>query len=195
MTKFCMFVLAACLAYVNAQIPKPCAAPKEWEARIAEYDPAKKFDRHGKVSYDYANLRVRLIEDETVEGKEQFEDVLYLHDAGVEYRLDIKTRKCERRPISRPFPALHVPSNATWYGEYYIGTSSNHGAGVLVDVWGGHFEDGSRANGEWTQRDCLPISFTSYKPNEGYFIWKHYDYTLGISDPMVFIPPKECLSL
>ncbi|XP_064622758.1 mammalian ependymin-related protein 1-like [Lineus longissimus] len=190
--KLCLLVLSACLAYATAQIPIRCSAPREWEARLIEFDPAKKFDRRAKVTYDTANQRVRIVEEEYIGGQKEFMDVLYLHNQGIEYRLDIKTRKCEKKPISRPFPTLQIPTNATFYGEFYIGTSSVLGEGVLVEAWGGEHE-GARVMGEWTVKDCLPISFVSFGPKIGFFSSRHYDYTLGISDPMVFVPPKECM--
>ena len=58
------------------------------------------------------------------------------------YRLNRITKVCEKRTLKDPFRPLAVPSNATFYGEAYIGTGAFEGGGILVNNWGGQNEYG-----------------------------------------------------
>jgi hypothetical protein len=46
----------------------------------------------------------------------------------------------------------------------------------------------------WTYRGCIPVSRNTVSEKYGSGHLSFYDVTLGISDPNVFIPPRECLS-
>ena len=46
----------------------------------------------------------------------------------------------------------------------------------------------------WTYVGCVPVSRTSFVPRFGISHLTFYDVTLGIRDPNVFIPRRECLS-
>ncbi len=46
----------------------------------------------------------------------------------------------------------------------------------------------------WTYQGCLPISRTVFSRTNGVQHISFFDITLGISDPNVFIPRRECLS-
>ncbi|XP_033127891.1 mammalian ependymin-related protein 1-like isoform X2 [Anneissia japonica] len=66
---------------VRSQVPKPCVAPSAMEARIVEIDPSRGFEVRAKMSYDFYNRRVRIV-DEVVhsDSRKEFMDVLFLHD-------------------------------------------------------------------------------------------------------------------
>ena len=46
------------------------------------------------------------------------------------------------RMIDEPFRPFGVPPNATSYGQFYIGTSGDPEAGMLVNVFGGEIREG-----------------------------------------------------
>ena len=46
----------------------------------------------------------------------------------------------------------------------------------------------------WTLQGCVPVSRTSFGPQLGVAHVSFYDVTVGIRDPNVFIPRRECLS-
>ena len=60
----------------------------------------------------------------------------------IEYRYDYRTGQCLSRTIDEPFRPFGVPPNATSYGQFYIGTSGDPEAGMLVNVFGGEFGEG-----------------------------------------------------
>ena len=46
----------------------------------------------------------------------------------------------------------------------------------------------------WTYIACIPVSRTTFSPRFGVSHLSVYDVTVGIRDPNVFIPRRECLS-
>jgi len=187
-----LLVFFAIVAVAAAQRPWHCTAPAEFEARVSELDHVKKFESRARLSYDGINRRVRMVDEVNIQDKKGFYDILYLHDEGVEYVYDFKTKKCEKRRISREWRPVHIPYNATNYGEAYIGSSSAAGDGVLVTNWAGQDSKGDRYFMTWTYKDCIPITTGFISQKVGFLFTSYYDVVLGISDPNVFIPPKEC---
>ncbi|XP_071962541.1 mammalian ependymin-related protein 1-like [Antedon mediterranea] len=189
--------LALCLLFlaitVKSQVPRPCGAPSAMEAKIIEVNHERQYEVRSRLSYDARNYRKRYVDEVFTTGdKRDYFDVLYLHNVGIEYRFDLQTKKCESRKISKDqFFPIGIPENATFYGEANIGTKGFPGEGVLVQTWGGQSERG-RYSGIWTVTGCLPVKEGYYSNQTGYISTEFYDITLGISDPNVFMPPKEC---
>jgi len=48
--------------------------------------------------------------------------------------------------------------------------------------------------GTWTYQGCLPVSRVTVSEERGNEILSFFDVTVGISDPNVFIPRRECLT-
>lgn len=46
----------------------------------------------------------------------------------------------------------------------------------------------------WTYQGCLPVSRAVFSQKYGNEILSFFDITVGISDPNVFIPRRECLT-
>lgn len=46
----------------------------------------------------------------------------------------------------------------------------------------------------FTYQGCLPVSRTSFSQKSGTEVLSFFDITVGIRDPNVFIPRRECLS-
>lgn len=48
--------------------------------------------------------------------------------------------------------------------------------------------------GTWTYQGCLPVSRATFSEKDGNEILSFFDVIIGISDPNVFIPRRECLT-
>ncbi|XP_064603339.1 mammalian ependymin-related protein 1-like [Liolophura sinensis] len=188
-----LFVLALVVVTVYAQEPQRCATPTIWEARLFEQDRSKNFQRRAKLSYDEVNQRVRRIEEVDFSESRDFYDELFLHNVGIAYRLNLRTRVCNVTALSSPFRRVGIPTFAKFRGEGYIGASVPN-AGVLVSLWDGATPDGGFYFGAWTVLDCVPVNDGYFSNQTGFISWNFFDVTLGISDPNVFVPPSECAS-
>lgn len=47
---------------------------------------------------------------------------------------------------------------------------------------------------QWTYNGCIPVSRTTFTPYNDTEHLSFFDVSLGISDPNVFIPRRQCLS-
>ncbi|CAF1036801.1 unnamed protein product [Rotaria sp. Silwood1] len=168
---FSIFLLSL-IGVVVAQQPRPCASPSQWEALIIDHINDEKITVQGKLSYDSLYQRERFIE-EVVVGDDYYYETIALFQAQLE-------------------------PDARSYGEAYIGSSASPSTGLLVTIWGGNYTTPSNDTvnyiGMWTYEACLPVSQTSTHPKYGTSHQSFYDVSGGISDPNVFIPPRECLS-
>ncbi|CAF1222082.1 unnamed protein product [Adineta ricciae] len=196
-----MFIVALlCLVGIAvAQQPHPCTSPPQWEGRIFDSNEKQHDTVRGKISYDATYHRTRIIEDIEVGDDEYVFDILSLFDSGLEFVYDLKAHNCTRRPITEPWRDFGIAQNARSYGEAYIGSSSFPDAGVLITIWGGNFTIPSvnvtlSYISTWTYKGCLPVSRTVYSDTYGNDVLSIYDVTVGISDPNVFIPRRECLT-
>ncbi|KAL4237795.1 Mammalian ependymin-related protein 1 [Mactra antiquata] len=184
-----------CLAvYCAAQTPEPCQSPQQWEGRIFRSDRTKQEAMIGKVSYDETNKRVRIIEEVEQGTEKDYYDVLWLHNIQREYRFNLKTRKCNVTTLMRPFRPFGVPPFAKFVFEAEIGAAGVPGESLIAQTWDGEFEDKSRFVVSVTYPDCVPLNSGFYSESTGFEQSDFFDVSLGISDPMAFIPPRECSS-
>ena len=56
----------------------------------------------------------------------------------MQYSIDIDFEFCNKEELSDEFRPIHIPLNATFIGEFYLGTSSIAGNGVAVESWVGN---------------------------------------------------------
>eukprot|EP00105_Crassostrea_gigas_P002327 XP_011414821.1 PREDICTED: mammalian ependymin-related protein 1-like [Crassostrea gigas] len=145
--------------------------------------------RRARVVYDENAPRVRITEDISIGNQVDFYDVVYLHN--VEYRLNLKTRQCNMTAITRPFRQFGVPQDANFIGKATIGIAGIPGENVVIENYNGQFRDGTKYFGDVTYPDCIPVSRGVYYES-GLSLDRFYDIKVGIADPMVFIPHKEC---
>jgi hypothetical protein len=173
---FILTTLALCILsgsdLAHAQKPLPCKTPLQWQGRYTGFDSVQKSYVRAYLSYDAIYRRERVIEEYILGSDDEFFDVLYLHDAGLEYRLNLKTRNCTITSISRPWVNFGIPDNATSLGESYIGSSAVPNANLLTTIWLNEFKD-QKGNdveylGVWTYEACLPISIRYSVPNIQY---------------------------
>jgi hypothetical protein len=153
-----------------------------------------------RISYDAVYKRERIIEEFRLGDDDEYFDVLFLHNQQMEYRYNLKTKECQKQPITRPWTDYGVPKNSTSYGESYIGSAAVPNANILVTIWGNEFLDqkGNKIEymGVWSLEGCLPISANYWSDTAKISTHAHFfDITPGIDNPDVFIPRKECLSL
>ncbi|XP_066282340.1 mammalian ependymin-related protein 1-like [Branchiostoma lanceolatum] len=193
--KTLLLFAVVCVSVAYSQVLEPCAAPPLWEARVSRIDPEKRFSERARMSYDATNRRVRRIEEVNLLEEKDFYDVLYIHNTepGTEYRLNLKTKECEKREMSEPWREFQVPPNATFLGESYIGTGAVPGAGVLTELWAHTFESGDKYFGVYTVEGCIPIQEEFFSNRTGLVSTFFFDVVAGVSDPNVFIPPRECM--
>ena len=81
--------------------------------------------------YDATNQRSLLVENST-EGSAEF---LRLFKEKTEYVYDVKTQKCEKRPINEPWQNFGVPPTAEYKGNVYYGSSAVAGANLQAQVF------------------------------------------------------------
>ncbi|CAF1391969.1 unnamed protein product [Adineta steineri] len=191
--------LLLCLVGIAvAQRPQPCTTPPQWEGRLFDINEEQKFRVEGKLSYDAVYRRERLVDEIDETTGEDYFDTIALFDQRVEFIYNYKARNCTRQEIRRPWRDFGIRPNDRSFGEAYIGSSVFPETGVLVTIWGGNFTTPTNDTidyvSTWTYRGCLPVSRTTYSEKYGSSHLSWYDITVGISDPNVFIPRRECLT-
>ncbi|XP_069119257.1 mammalian ependymin-related protein 1-like [Argopecten irradians] len=180
----------ACVAYCQG----PCESPKQWEARVLTLDRSKNFTQFGKVSYDETQRRERIIEEVQFGSDRDYFDTLFLHNVGKGYILNLKTRKCNVTNLTEPFIPRGIPREAEFEGEATIGAAGIPGEFMVVENFKGTFRStGARFFGVSTVPNCMPIEFGYYSERTGFVQQTMFDVNIGIADPNVFIPPRECL--
>lgn len=193
MMKVLLVIVFVAVAAVSAQRPQPCVSPRLFESRYYEVQLAKNITVRAKFSYDGVYKRERIVEqvDESQHRKD-FYDILYLHQTRQMYVLNLKTKKCQRLPVNRPWIPAEIPPKAEFLAEEYIGDAGIPNEGLLIQTWAGKIPNVASYLGSWTAKGCLPVSNSMVHAQYGVILQSFYDVTLGISDPNVFIPPREC---
>jgi hypothetical protein len=159
---------------------------------LIEIDPSKKFERRGNLSYDATNQRIRMIDEVEVGSQRSFYDDILLYNEKIHYRVNLRTKVCNKTTIASPFRPIEVPSFANFTDSVYLGLSGFVGAGVLENIYQGNPPFGGRYSGSWTDYGCIPITDTYVSANTGVVLWSFYDVHPGIRNSSVFIPPSEC---
>jgi len=114
---------------------------------------------------------------------------------GVGYRLNLRTRECEKFPLTEPWRPTEVPDNTTLDGTYYLGSTSVPNNYVEVNFYEGYTDRGEYTvilnvflipkilfpgyyRGSWTVRDCIPFvhSYLMTQPTPGYHRTRYVCY-------------------
>ncbi|KAI8486651.1 Mammalian ependymin- protein 1 [Branchiostoma belcheri] len=193
--KVLILLVLASAAY--GQVPEPCRTPSVWESNVGVQDFERGIFVRAKLSYDSHNMRIRRIEevDESRTDKEYY-DILYLHNTmpGKEYRFNLRTKQCETRELNYPFRPIEIPMNANHFGDFTVGTKGAPHEGVVVSMWGErNQQEGTDWVGVFTYTGCVPVNDMFYSNRTGRVTTEFFDVTLGLSNPDVFIPPRECI--
>jgi hypothetical protein len=194
-----MRVLVLCVvlsfaALANSQIPQPCAAPPEWTAKFFGRDRGRGFSDKGVMFYDSNRQRIAyLVEVDGSEGKDFYHEIL-LYKEGKMYIEDRDTRECTVSDLKDTFRPIHIPANATFEAEFFLGTSGIAGAGVLVEAWTGKT---TNPNGDYyvlvTAEGCVIVNDFFFNEDTSDFIQTYFfDVVSGITDPNEFVPPSDC---
>jgi hypothetical protein len=206
---FSSLVLTGLIGAAAAQLPKPCLYPEQFTAQTHRFNYAKNVLERGEVVYDARGER--LFETETFKGVdnpgEKSYEILYLFAEGVHYKVDRETRECYG-PIAIPnhqrFSRFGVAKNATFHAAVTEGVTPNvidiHQFGIRNQP---NF-DGSTQSAWYhvTAAECMPTQIFHFytikdQPDvldlEKSETTNFYDVVLGIEDPNVFIPPRDCI--
>ena len=133
------------------------------------------------------------MEVENSQGKDFFHDIL-LFKEGKRYSEDRNTRECTEYVLTDKFRPIHIPENGTFDGEFYLGSSSSQGSGVLAESWSGKTTNPNGAYSDLvTDKGCIPVHDIFVDEDDPQIMETFfYDVVAGISDPNVFVPPKDC---
>ncbi|XP_052770211.1 mammalian ependymin-related protein 1-like [Mya arenaria] len=189
-----LLIAASLVVVCLGQVPTRCDSPKQWVGRRLRLDRYREYGELASHSYDELNMRTRTIE-EVEQGREKdYYDTLHLHNVKMEYRLNLRTKQCNVTRLDRPFRFLGVPLDAKFLFEAEIGAAGIPAEHLLTDTWYGTFEDGARYTVSVSSPDCIPLTFdVESNSTDEHYHERYFDVHLGISDPGVFIPPKECM--
>ncbi|KAK3105775.1 hypothetical protein FSP39_005367 [Pinctada imbricata] len=180
---------------VLGQIPRACDSPPQWESREIRIDREQNFEIRRLLTYDATNRRERRLEEIEIGSNRTFVDEVILWNENVQYTLDLKTRKCNKTVPYRPWRERGVPPGSRFDFEVVVGAAGveNEHVNILYFSW--NSTDGDRNLGMVTSPNCVPIQNYHLSQKYGLEESTYYDVTVGIKDPMNFIPPEECANL
>uniref|UniRef100_A0A3Q3XMK0 Ependymin n=1 Tax=Mola mola TaxID=94237 RepID=A0A3Q3XMK0_MOLML len=146
----------------------------------------------GKISYDAFGQRMR-VRNFGVVGNETFAmDQIMLFKKNVYYEIDWSKFSCKKKPLDSSFILMQVPKDAKLMGQVFLGSSSSWGMGVLVNTWGGELPNNATYSAVFTEVGCVPMTLSAYVPSYGWTMISTYNWVLGSTDPMDYIPPFFC---
>ncbi|XP_045187645.2 mammalian ependymin-related protein 1-like [Mercenaria mercenaria] len=187
---FCLALVVAC----SAQVPTPCESPKQWVGRRLRTDRYKQYFELAVHSYDEVNMRTASREEREVGKERDYFAKIHLYNEGLEYALNLRTMQCNVTKLSHPFRRVGVPPDARFLFEGDYGAAGIPSEHLTAATFGGKFEDGAEYLVTVAEPDCIPLDFdVRSNTTTEHYQERYYDLTLGISDPTVFIPPKQCM--
>ena len=130
--------------------------------------------------------RERFTETVDIGCKEDKFDILYLHDESIEYVLNLKTKKCIKRQIEKPWIDFGIPKDSIFITSTVLGSLAVKDANLRVDLWRNEFKDpfGNKVKymGTWSTVGCLPIE-SIYTSDKYKYHTYFSDITVGKSKP------------
>ncbi|XP_045187674.1 mammalian ependymin-related protein 1-like [Mercenaria mercenaria] len=186
--------IVALFVVCYAQQPEPCQSPKQWEGRMVLFDASKEFTEKSRIIYDELGMRERVIEEIEYGKERDYYDTLTLYREMKEYRVNLRTKKCNVTTVNHPFRVKGVPAGAKFLFEGVIGASNIQYEHFTAVTFGGEYTtDHVRYATTVTFPDCVPIADNYYNDVTKYVESRYFDIHAGITDPMAFIPPTECM--
>lgn len=185
-------LFACSLAASLDKTPKQCKSPPLLTGAFTFSTQNEKVWAYAGYEYDAFQERIRLYEQGQYMNQSFTYNVLLLFKEGVMYEIDGQAKKCTKKPLKADFQPLGVPHNATFVGQFIIGSSSAPGQGLLVNTWGGKTQEGGQYMVTVTEYGCIPVS-TLYKTTEyGWVLVSYINNIMGIVDPSALNPPPFC---
>ncbi|XP_033736126.1 mammalian ependymin-related protein 1-like [Pecten maximus] len=192
-------VFLSVVGAVFGQVPVPCSSPPQWQARERVAEFGKDFEEWHKVYYDGSSGRERNIAEIEDNSTREFFDILTLYNENKRYSINMKTKQCNVTAINRPFRHRGVPPNAEFTYTFTLGASGFSGQFITVQSFRANVTFGSFHEeyfGLVTSPGCVPVSNFYYNPMEKTKSEiSYYDLTVGITDPMMFVPPPQCATV
>ncbi|XP_051801117.1 ependymin-2-like [Acanthochromis polyacanthus] len=183
--------LSLLLAAVAAQQPKPCEAPPLLSGDFS-WIFGHGLTSTGKFDYDATAKRSRIRELRKTGNSTEFMDQLTLFSESAFYIIDWATTTCTKWKLDEEFIPMSVPEDAKLFGQFFMGSSSSSGTGVLVNNWYGSVPGNGTYSYVFTDNGCVPISLTTYNPYDGWATLSTYNWVEGIIRPQDFFPPRFC---
>uniref|UniRef100_A0AAQ6AP22 Uncharacterized protein n=2 Tax=Amphiprion ocellaris TaxID=80972 RepID=A0AAQ6AP22_AMPOC len=146
----------------------------------------------GTIAYDAYGQRVRIREIGLVGNGTSFMDGLLLFSQYTYYEIDWKRFTCSKWKLVDDFFPMEVPKDAKLTAQVVMGASSFGGMGVLVNNWYGSLPGNGMYSYVFTEIGCIPLTFTTYTPADGWATLSTFNWVVGLSNPMDFTPPSIC---
>ncbi|XP_013875976.1 ependymin [Austrofundulus limnaeus] len=182
-------LLAGCLA----EKPHPCESPALLTGILSVSTQNEKLWTYAKYMYDALGQRVRIMELGTYENKSFTYDALLLFREATMYEIHQHNRTCKKLPLKADFQPMAIPKDASFVGQFVLGSSSGPGEGLLVNSWAGDLPDKS---GQYvssvTEFGCIPITSASHTKEFGWVVTSFINNIKGIPDPSKLNPPDFC---
>ncbi|XP_047433997.1 ependymin-like [Mugil cephalus] len=184
--------LSLLLAAAVAQTPEPCVVPPLLSGHLTVMASNGLVSSTGTISYDSFGQKMHIRSTGTAGNETYVVDQLFLFNKNVYYEMDWKTVSCKKMPLNSDFIPMQVPSDAKLMGQAVMGSSSSWGMGVLTNTWYGAMSSNGFYMSVFTEVGCIPLTFTSYTPEAGWTTVSTFNWVIGITNPMGFIPPVFC---
>ncbi|XP_029912285.1 ependymin-like [Myripristis murdjan] len=201
--------LSLLLVAAAAQQPKPCGGTAEYlchQARRAKLakstwpNPIGEAQvgadgaimSTGRIKYDAFGQRV-LVRNLVTAGNHTFSvEHLMLFKQNVYYEMDWSRFSCQKKKLDPSFIPMQVPADANHMGQVVIGSLSSWGMGVTVNTWYGALPPNGMYMHVFTDAGCFPATLLAFTPESGWTAVSTYNWVLGTTDPMDFLPPFFC---
>ncbi|XP_034020148.1 ependymin-like isoform X2 [Thalassophryne amazonica] len=189
-----VFVVLSCLLVLacEAQKPHPCRTPPLMTGDFTVSTQNEKLQEFAKYIYDGLGQRIRLLQMGTYDNKTFTYDVLLLFKQGVMFEIDDKAQTCQKKPLQGSFVPWQIPQNASFVAQSVLGTSSQPGAGLLINSWYGTDSPPVKYFSTVTEYACVPVSSAIHIDKFGWILITFFNNVIGITDPQKLNPPAFC---
>ncbi|XP_070829386.1 ependymin-like [Chaetodon trifascialis] len=184
--------LSLLLAAAFAQQPQPCVVPPLLSGGVSLMAANGLVMSTGTITYDAFGQRMR-VRNYGMIGNQTFAmDQLMLFNKKVYYEIDWSNFSCTKKALDTTFNPMQVPADAKLMGQVFMGSSSSWGMGVLTNTWYGSLPQNGMYMSVFTEIGCIPLTFMSYTPASGWTTVSTFNWVLGNTNPMDYVPPSFC---
>uniref|UniRef100_A0AAQ6IIT0 Ependymin n=2 Tax=Anabas testudineus TaxID=64144 RepID=A0AAQ6IIT0_ANATE len=184
--------LTLVLAAAAAQEPRPCVVPPLMSGGFTVMAASGLVMSSGDISYDALGQRMR-VRNVGLIGNQTFTlDQLLIFNQNVYYEIDWMRASCKKLPLDSTFIPMQVPPDAKLVGQAFLGSSSSWGSSLLVNTWQGALAQNGQYTVVFTEIGCIPVTFNGFTPASGWTTISTFNWVLGNTDPMEYVPPPIC---